>query len=123
MLIKIAARRNRVLQGRISKAVIILAVIVAIWFDFYDQHLQGVNLDTLKARFDVDDSTLLVNVPSAAAPYATCFVLISESLPADQIFRSILRTEDADKKFHHSLFNHVLSFSMVCLFQFYDVLT
>jgi hypothetical protein len=35
----------------------------------------------------------------------------------------MLHPEAADRKFHHSLFNHVLSFTMVCLFQFFDVLT
>jgi hypothetical protein len=35
----------------------------------------------------------------------------------------MLRPEKQDKAFHLSLFNHILSCTMVCLFQFFDVLT
>jgi hypothetical protein len=35
----------------------------------------------------------------------------------------MLHPEKEDKAFHHSLFNHLLSHIMVCLFQFFDVLT
>jgi hypothetical protein len=44
-------------------------------------------------------------------------------LCADQIVHAMLRPEKQDKAFHLSLFNHILSCTMVCLFQFFDVLT
>jgi len=92
------------LQGRVGKAVVVLALFVVIWFDFYERHLRNLDLNQFAERIDIKPETLLTSVPG-------------------KVFHSMVHPEPADRKFHHSLFNHIVSTTLVCLFQFFDVLT
>jgi hypothetical protein len=61
------SRISRV-QGRVGKAVIVLTVIVAIWFDFYERQLKNLDLQAFNDRLDITSGTLLVDVPGTAPP-------------------------------------------------------
>lgn len=92
------------LQGRVGKAVVVLTLFVVIWFDFYERHLRNLDLNEFAQRIDIHPDTLLTSVPG-------------------KVLHSMIHPEAADRKFHHSLFNHIVSSTLVCLFQFFDVLT